>query len=218
MALQLFSKEVNKYDLSLFSFTKHGGYCTAIVFIVWKTVFRLLKRLVTVFFVCFAPQGIDSIFMTTCFHISTQFKIISLRIENAFAELADKHYLTPAQNELMRQRLRDIVISQTKLMEITESFIRVFTGIILVHFISVALIIGIGSINLLTVNRIDFARFAPTCRWFWFDNFRFLDAWNWKNFVLCVHYDCRHTVICLRLLRNPSGRECKEKCKCCDCK
>lgn len=54
-------------------------------------------------------------------------------------------------NQRVRDELMDCVATQVNVLETNELFVSVFMWIILVHFISVALIIGIGSINLLLV-------------------------------------------------------------------
>lgn len=106
----------------------HGGYCTAFVF-----------------------NGIDSIFITTCFHISAQFQIKSMRIQNIFKRLKHDGPFTAIANKSIRVNLIEVVEEQIQLFDLTDLFINVFTWIILMHFISVALIIGVGSINLLMV-------------------------------------------------------------------
>lgn len=106
----------------------HGGYCTAIVFI-----------------------GIDSMFLTTCFHLSAQFRILTMDMDELFNDMCKTKYLTPGENAIMNQRLKEFVIRQTRLIKICRHFIRIFTAAILVHFISVAVIIGIGSILFITV-------------------------------------------------------------------
>lgn len=56
-----------------------------------------------------------------------------------------------SENGKIRDNLIEVIEEQVKLFELTDLFINVFTWIILMHFISVAIIIGVGSINLLTV-------------------------------------------------------------------
>lgn len=107
----------------------HGGYCTAIVF-----------------------NGVDSIFITACFHISVQFQIKAMQIQNIFDEQPKNGALfTALQNRTIRKHLIEVIEEQIQLFDLTDLFINVFTWIILIHFISVALIIGMGSINLLMV-------------------------------------------------------------------
>lgn len=106
----------------------HGGYCTAIVF-----------------------NGIDSIFITACFHISAQFQIITLKIRNAFMKSVNEKY-TSDENNIIRKKLITAIEEQNDLFELVDLFIEVFGFIILMHFTSVALIIGFGSIELLMVN------------------------------------------------------------------
>lgn len=59
--------------------------------------------------------------------------------------------LMTSENRKIRDNLIEVIEEQVKLFELTDLFINVFTWIILMHFISVAIIIGVGSINLLTV-------------------------------------------------------------------
>lgn len=121
----------DNFFLACYIHLTHSGYCTAIVF-----------------------NGIDSIFITTCFHISAQFQIITNRFQSLFK-------LSPNQNEKMfnkTENLRmydgfiEIVAKQNKIIEVTEIFVEVYTAIILMHFLSVAAIIGMGSITLILVN------------------------------------------------------------------
>lgn len=64
----------------------------------------------------------------------------------------NQHQLfTASQNANIRRKLVEIMHDQIRLFELTDLFITVFNSIILMHFISVALIIGIGSIDLLMV-------------------------------------------------------------------
>lgn len=107
----------------------HGGYCTAFVF-----------------------NGIDSIFITACFHISAQFQINAMKIRSIFIrQTKGSISLMTSENRKIRDNLIEVIEEQVKLFELTDLFINVFTWIILMHFISVAIIIGVGSINLLTV-------------------------------------------------------------------
>lgn len=106
----------------------HGGYCTAIGF-----------------------NGVDSIFITACFHIAAQFQLTTMKFQNAFKRFMQKGPLTPTENQQIRTKLIEAVEYQIKLFELTDLFIKVFTVIILMHFTSVAVIIGIGSIDFLMV-------------------------------------------------------------------
>lgn len=106
----------------------HGGYCTAIVF-----------------------NGIDSIFITTCFHISAQFQLITLRIRSIFKRSQSNDSITITENLEIRQSFINCIEEQIQLFDLTDLFIEVFAFIILMHFTSVALIIGMGSINLMVV-------------------------------------------------------------------
>lgn len=115
----------------------HGGYCTAIVF-----------------------NGIDSVFITACFHISAQFQILTQQIQNIFEEVDSKTVINAKQNYKIRCELIKSVAKQVKIMEVVILFVRVFKWIILIHFISVAVIIGIGSINLLLVSQNKFNAFV----------------------------------------------------------
>lgn len=54
-------------------------------------------------------------------------------------------------NQRIRDELMDCVATQVNVLETNELFVSVFMWIILAHFISVALIIGIASINFLLV-------------------------------------------------------------------
>ena len=75
-----------------------------------------------------------------------------MKIQNAFKQLRrDGRPLTPTENQQLRRTLIEAMEDQIKLIELTDLFIKVFTWIIMMHFISVAVIIGIGSINLLVV-------------------------------------------------------------------
>lgn len=115
----------------------YGGYCTATVF-----------------------NGIDSIFITACFHIAAQFRIITLKIENILKKSDPSIRFTAVENREIRHGLIDIMNDQIKLFELSDLLIESFTAIILMHFISVAFIIGIGSISVLMVY------FNLSCR-FW---------------------------------------------------
>lgn len=107
----------------------HGGYCTAIVF-----------------------NGIDSVFITTCFHITAQFQILSLKVRNVLSNAVDRTTIIDArENQRVRKELFECIAKQVAILETNELFVMIFRWIILGHFISVALIIGIGSINLLLV-------------------------------------------------------------------
>lgn len=108
----------------------HGGYCTAIVF-----------------------NGIDSVFITVCFHISAQFQILAQQIQDTFEKINNTTVVNANQNYKLRCELTKYVAKQVKIMEIVILFVTVFKWIILIHFISVAVIIGIGSINLLLVSQ-----------------------------------------------------------------
>lgn len=56
------------------------------------------------------------------------------------------------QNQQIRSQLMRCIATQVNVLETAELFVMVFKWIILIHFISVAVIIGIGSINLLLVS------------------------------------------------------------------
>lgn len=105
----------------------HGGFCTAIGF-----------------------NGVDSIFITACFHIAAQFQLITMNIRNLLNQPKRVRY-TASENKRIRLALIEIMQDQIKLFELSDLFIRVFTSIVIMHFVSVALIIGIGSIDLLMV-------------------------------------------------------------------
>lgn len=119
----------NYFFLPCYIHLSHGGYCTAIVF-----------------------NGIDSVFITTCFHISAQFQIITMKIRKAFKAPEQDDTFTVAENQTIRKSLIDVIEEQNQLFDLTDLFIEVFSFIILMHFTSVALIIGIGSIDFLMVN------------------------------------------------------------------
>lgn len=122
----------DRYFVACYIHLSHAGYCTAFVF-----------------------NGIDSIFLTTCFHISAQFQIISNCIRNAFRIRENDDNSSPftvAENRSIRQQLIDAIEKHVFIIEVTDLFTEVYTAIILMHFLSVAVIIGIGSINLLVVN------------------------------------------------------------------
>lgn len=105
----------------------HGGYCTAIGF-----------------------NGIDSIFITACFHIAAQFQLATMKIQSSL-KLPTLKPLNASENAKIRRILIDVIEDQVKLFDLTDLFIKVFNSIILMHFISVAIIIGIGSMDLFMV-------------------------------------------------------------------
>lgn len=107
----------------------HGGYCTA-----------------------FGFNGVDSIFITACFHIAAQFQLTTIKFKKTFEQLGQNGPFTPTENQQLRCQFIEAMEDQIKLFELTDLFIEVFTSIILMHFISVAVIIGIGSIDFLIVN------------------------------------------------------------------
>lgn len=74
-----------------------------------------------------------------------------MKIRDVFNQMANNDVLTKNQNQQLRKKLIDAIEEQIKLFEITDLFIKVFTSIILMHFVSVAVIIGIGSIDFLIV-------------------------------------------------------------------
>lgn len=97
-------------------------------------------------------NGIDSIFITACCHIAAQFQIITMKIQNVLTKSDSSEASLPEmENREIRRKLIAIINEQIKLFEVTDMLIKVFTAIILMHFITVALIIGIGSINFLMV-------------------------------------------------------------------
>lgn len=59
--------------------------------------------------------------------------------------------MTITENLEIRQSLINCIEEQIQLFDLTDLFIEVFAFIILMHFTSVALIIGMGSINLMVV-------------------------------------------------------------------
>lgn len=59
--------------------------------------------------------------------------------------------MTVTENLEIRQSLINCIEEQIQLFDLTDLFIEVFAFIILMHFTSVALIIGMGSINLMVV-------------------------------------------------------------------
>ncbi|XP_055301169.1 odorant receptor 22c [Sitodiplosis mosellana] len=121
------SQYTDKTFLPCYIHLSHGGYCTAIGF-----------------------NGVDSIFITACFHIAAQFQLITMKFQNAFKQLGrGGRPLTPTENQQWRRTVIEAMEDQIRLFELTNLFIKVFTSIILMHFISVALIIGIGSIDFL---------------------------------------------------------------------
>ncbi|XP_031636522.1 odorant receptor 24a [Contarinia nasturtii] len=122
----------DKTFLPCFLHLSHGGYCTAIGF-----------------------NGVDSIFITACFHIAAQFQLNAMKIRNIFNQVASNGILTKNQNQQLRNKLIDAIAEQVKLFELIDLFIKVFTSIILLHFISVAVIIGIGSIDFLIAPGLD---------------------------------------------------------------
>lgn len=118
----------DKTFLPCYIHLSHGGYCTAIGF-----------------------NGVDSIFITACFHIAAQFQLITMRFQKVFTEVAQRGHLTKEENQRWRQVLIEAMEDQIKLFELIDLFIKVFMLIILMHFVSVAVIIGIGSIDFLMV-------------------------------------------------------------------
>lgn len=106
----------------------HGGYCTA-----------------------FGFNGVDSIFITACFHIAAQFELVSMKFEKVFTDVAQKGHSKNVDNQRWRYQLIEAMEYQIKLFDLTDLFIKVFMLIILMHFTSVAVIIGIGSIDFLMV-------------------------------------------------------------------
>lgn len=70
---------------------------------------------------------------------------------------------TMPENQRIRQQLIEAIEEQIKLFAVTDLFIKVFTAIILMHFTSVALIIGIGSIDLLMVKLLPFLAYFIQC-------------------------------------------------------
>lgn len=92
----------------------------------------------------------DSIFITACFHIAAQFQLIRMNIEMILKQPKCVPF-TNTENKGIRQALIETMQDQIKLFELSDLFIKVFTSIIIMHFVSVALIIGIGSIDLLMV-------------------------------------------------------------------
>lgn len=86
-----------------------------------------------------------------------------MKIQNAFKQLRrDGQPLRPTDNQQLRRILVEAMEDQIKLIELTDLFIKVFTWIIMMHFISVAVIIGIGSIDFLIVrsNHLYFNRIS----------------------------------------------------------
>lgn len=106
----------------------HGGYCTAIIF-----------------------NGIDSVFIAACFHFATQMQLITMKIRNAFNHSKYVGMLTAIENQRIRQDLIVVIEEQNNLYDLIDLFIEVFTPIILMHFISTAIVIGIGSIDVIMV-------------------------------------------------------------------
>lgn len=74
-----------------------------------------------------------------------------MKIRNALEKPKRERSYTAAENREIRQKLIGAIHEQIKLYDVIDLFIKAFTVIILMHFISVALIIGIGSINLMKV-------------------------------------------------------------------
>lgn len=75
-----------------------------------------------------------------------------MKIRKAFEQPEQDDTFTVANNQNIRTNLIDAIEAQNQLFELTDLFIDVFSFIILMHFTSVALIIGIGSIDFLMVN------------------------------------------------------------------
>lgn len=74
-----------------------------------------------------------------------------MRFQKVFTEVAQRGHLTKKENQRWRQKLIEAMEDQIKLFELIDLFIKVFMLIILMHFVSVAVIIGIGSIDFLMV-------------------------------------------------------------------
>ncbi|XP_031633877.1 odorant receptor 22c-like [Contarinia nasturtii] len=134
----------DKYFLACYIHLTYGGYCTATVF-----------------------NGIDSVFITACFHIAAQFKLITMKIRNSLGNTQQNHPFSAAKNREVRHKLIAAINEQIKLFDVIDLFIKAFTLIIMMHFISVALIIGIGSINLL--KSLDICKMVCDSDWYYLD-------------------------------------------------
>lgn len=75
-----------------------------------------------------------------------------MKFQNAFKQLSQNGPFTPTENQQLRCKFIEAMEDQIKLFELTDLFIEVFSSIILMHFTSVAVIIGIGSIDFLIVS------------------------------------------------------------------
>lgn len=81
-------------------------------------------------------------------HIAAQFWFLSRKLQAAFhfdsASLAHRNYR-------IGKELIECIQYQWKLFDVVDDFVDAFATITLIHFISTATVIGIASINLLTV-------------------------------------------------------------------
>lgn len=143
-----------------------------------------------------------------------------MKFQNAFKHLARDVTLSPTQNQQIRYKLIDVMEDQIKLFELTNLFIKVFTWIILMHFISVAVIIGIGSIDFLIVSTnyfivyiiylyISFHRSYHLFESNTLNNEHnftvfpksFTGSWNGQNLICRLYNDCCHSIVRLCVQR-----------------
>lgn len=95
----------------------------------------------------FAFPGVDGIFIVACLHIASQFWLLSQKLQNVFSHISPSTYW----KSRVEKELIECVQYQLKLFDIVDDFVNAFDVITLIHFISTATVIGLASINLLTV-------------------------------------------------------------------
>lgn len=78
-------------------------------------------------------------------------QLITMKMQNAFNLSKRCGMYTVIENQQIRRDLIVVIEDQNNLFDLIDLFIEVFTPIILFHFISVAIVIGIGSIDVIMV-------------------------------------------------------------------
>ncbi|XP_063708969.1 odorant receptor 22c-like [Culicoides brevitarsis] len=100
-----------------------------------------------------ANPGIDCTFMGICFHISAEFTSIKTRLAGLAAKIdklaPDWHVLHAEDNEKVYAELRETVDKHNATIELCETSQTLAQEMILIHFITSAMVICMNGVNLI---------------------------------------------------------------------